>query len=202
MHVRVSMVNGASDIDRGMEFVRDEVIPQLQQQKGFRGLASSANREERVVSILTMWDSEADLDASESMADKARGDAVKVIGGQATVERYEQVAWELGSVPPGPGAKLHVRHIRMDPSTCDDNVAVFQREVVPELQATPGFLGVRLLIDRRTGEGRVGTVWADEEARRGSLVRAEERRPVAQSHGVEFGQEDFFDVLLSTPMNR
>lgn len=200
MHVRLSMINGASDIDRGIEFLGSEVVPQLQQQKGFRGLNASGNRETHEVSILTMWDSPADLDASESMADKARTDAVKVIGGEVTVERYEQLVWELGTVPPAPGAKLHIRHIRMEPSKVDDNADYFRQDVLPQIKSTPGFLGVRLLMDRATGQGRVGTMWADDESRQGSLARAEQRRATAQSHGVEFGREQFLDVLFATPM--
>jgi hypothetical protein len=112
--------------------------------------------------VLTQWDSEADLDASESLADKVRLDAVRVAGGQPSVERFEQVLWQIGDARTAPGNKLHVRPIKMDPSRIDDNLAFFKDTVLPEIKATPGFVAVRQLINRSTGEGRVGTVCADQ----------------------------------------
>lgn len=197
MHVRISTITGASDIDGGIDFVRDQVVPQLQQQKGFRGLSVSGDRKAGVVTVLSVWETEADLDASESAADKARGDATKLIGGQVSVERYEQLVWERGDTPPGPGAKLHIRHVKMDPSRIDGNAEFFRQTVLPEMKATPGFLGCRNLIDRSTGEGHVGTVWADEESLAGALANAEQRRSRAADRGVEFGGEQVLEVLFA-----
>lgn len=197
MHVRISTSTGASDIDAGIDFVRDQVVPQLQQQKGFRGLSASADRSTGRVHVLTMWETEADLDASESMADKVRADAFKVMGGQPTVERFEQLVWETGTVPPGPGARLHVRRLRMDPDRIEDNLGYFQREVLPDIQSTPGFLGARLLMNRDTGEGSVGTLWADEDSRQAALVRAQQRRPTAEGRGIEFTEDQTAEVLYT-----
>jgi hypothetical protein len=43
MHVRISTVTGESDIDGGLGFLRDQGVPQLQQQKGFRGPLPGVN---------------------------------------------------------------------------------------------------------------------------------------------------------------
>ena len=198
MHVRISTITGASDIDGGIAFLRDQVVPQLQQQKGFRGLNASGDRAAGLVTVLTSWDSEADLDASESAADKARSDAVRVIGGEVSVDRYEQLVWERGDTPPGPGARLHIRQISMDPSRIDENVEFFRQAVLPEMKATPGFLGCRNLINRATGTGRVGTVWADEEALRGALANADQRRARAVDRGIEFGDDQVLEVLFAS----
>lgn len=198
MHVRISVVKDATDIEGGLEFIRDQALPQLQQQRGFRGLSASGDRSTGMVNVLSMWDSESDLDASESAADKARSDAVRLMGGQASVERYEQNLWEVGDSPPRPGAKLHIRHVRMDPAGIDDNVEFFRQSVLPEIKSTPGFLGVRLLTNRRSGEGRVGTLWADEQSLRGALERSEQRRATAGARGVEFGDDQLFEVLFTS----
>jgi hypothetical protein len=52
----------------------------------------------------------------------------------------------------------------MDPAKVDENLELFNQTVLPDIEATPGFLGVSLLIKRQSGEGRVGTVWADESS--------------------------------------
>jgi heme-degrading monooxygenase HmoA len=198
MQVRISTITGASDIDGGIAFLRDQVLPQLRQQKGFRGLSAAGDRTAGVVTVLSVWDSKADLDASESIADKARSDATRIIGGQVSIERFEQSLWEIGETPPGPGAKLHIRQITMDPTRIDDNLAFFRENVLPDIKATPGFLGVRHLIDRKSGEGRVGTLWADTESLKGALAKSEQRRALASERRVDFGEDQVLEVIFAS----
>lgn len=197
MHVRVTTVTGASDVDGGLVVLRDQVVPEMRKQKGFGGLSASGDRAAGVITVLSAWESEADLVASESAADKARDEAMRVLGGEARVELYEQSVWEVGDVPPGPGAKLHLRHVKVDRGRIDENIEFFGQIVVPDMKATPGFRGVRLLVDRATGEGRVGTVWADDASLAGALAKAEERRAIAADRGVEFGEDRVLEVLFA-----
>jgi quinol monooxygenase YgiN len=197
MHVRITTVTGASNIDGGLAVLRDQVLPQMQQQRGFRGLSASGDRAADVVTVLSVWDSEADLEASESAADKARGDAVRIMGGEVSVERYEQTVWTVGDTRPGPGAKLHIRHFKIDPARIEENLEFFRRTVVPEMKARPGFLAVRQLIDRSTGQGRAGSVWADEDSLSASLAQSGQRRALAKDRGVEFGEDRVLEVLFT-----
>lgn len=198
MHVRISTVRGATDIDAGVAFIREEVLPELRQQSGFRGLSASGDRAAGKVLVLSMWETEADLQASESAADKARGNAVRAMGGEASVERFEQTTWDTGATPPGPGAKLHIRHIKMDPARVDDNLVYFRENVAPEIKSAPGFLGLRQLINRSTGEGRVGTVWVDQESLDNALAASAQRRAAANDRGVEFGEDELLEVLVAS----
>jgi heme-degrading monooxygenase HmoA len=198
MHARITSVAGASDIDRGLALLRDQVVPHLQQQKGFRGLSAAGERAAGVVTVLSLWDSQADLDASESAPNAARGDAFRLMGGPVSVEHYEQSVWEVGDSRPGPGAKLHIRHVKIDPNRIDDNLDFFRQTVVPDMKARPGFLAVRHLIDRNTGEARVGSVWTDEASLAASLTQSEPRRAAAKDRGVEFGEDQVLEVLYNT----
>jgi heme-degrading monooxygenase HmoA len=197
MHARLTTVTGATDIEGGVAYLRDSVLREVQQQKGFRGLTVSADRSTGLVVVLALWESEADLDASESVADKARGESLKVLGGQARVERFEQTVWEVGQVPPKPGSKLHIRPFKMDPSRVDDNLAFFKETVLPDIKATGGFMSVRQLLNRKTGEGRVGTVWADAESLEIAVAKSDQRRPKAVERGVEFGDDMVLEVGLA-----
>lgn len=85
----------------------------------------------------------------------------------------------------------------MDPSRIDDNLDFFRQKVIPEMKAAPGFLGFRHLIDRSSGEGRVGTLWADDETLQAALARSEERRAMAGERGVEFGEDKQLEVLFA-----
>jgi hypothetical protein len=62
---------------------------------------------------------------------------------------------------------------------------------------SPGFLAVRNLMNRTTGEGRVGTVWADEASLKAQLAQTEQRRSRASERGVTFGQDRIAEVLFA-----
>ena len=49
MHVRVTTINGAAHIDEGVAFVKDEVVPEVRQQRGYRGLTVSGDRSGGIV---------------------------------------------------------------------------------------------------------------------------------------------------------
>jgi heme-degrading monooxygenase HmoA len=197
MHARITTVGGASDIDSSLALLRDQVVPHMQQQKGFRGLSAAGDRSAGVVTVLRLWDSQADLEASESDASNARGCAVSLMGGPISVEHYEQSVWEVGDTRPRPGAKLHTRHVKIDPNRIEDNLDFFRQTVVPDMKARPGFLGVRHLIDRKSGEARVGSLWTDEASLAASLTQSEPRRAAAKDRGVEFGEDQVLEVLYN-----
>jgi hypothetical protein len=197
MHVRITIVDGATNIDGGIEYMKKEVIPGLRQQKGYRGISISGDRAGGVLNILALWETQADLDASESAIEKVRDEAVKVIGGKFTVERYEQLVAEVQAPGPQPGSKLHIREIKMDPAKIDENLEFFKQVIVPEFKSSPGFLAVRNLMNRATGEGRVGTTWADKASLDAQLAQTEQRRSRATERGVQFGQDRLAEVLFT-----
>jgi hypothetical protein len=84
----------------------------------------------------------------------------------------------------------------MDPARVDENLEFFRETVLPDIKATPGLVSVRQMINRQSGEGRVGTVWADEPSLQTAIQKAEQRRPLAASRGVEFGDDQVLEVLF------
>jgi heme-degrading monooxygenase HmoA len=198
MHARVTTITEASDIDGGLVLLRDQVVPQMQQQKGFRGLSAAGDRDAGVFTVLSLWDSQGDLEASEKVADSARARVVRHMGGQVSVERFEESVCEASDTRPGPEAKLHIRHIKLDPNRIDDILDFFRERVLPDLKSRPGFLALRQLIDRSTGEGRLGSLWTDEASLAASLTQSDQRRTKAIDRGVEFGQGRVLQVLYTT----
>jgi heme-degrading monooxygenase HmoA len=197
MHVRVTTINGAAHIDEGVAFVKDQVVPEVRQQRGYRGLTVSGDRSGGIVAVLSLWETEQDMNASESTASKLRPQAVGIFGGEVSVATYEQMVAEVGDTPPGPGSALRVIQVKMDPAQVDDNVAFFRAEVLPQIKATPGFRGVRNLINRATGEGAVGTVWADQASLQAATAEAQKRMQQAEARGIEFGESSVREVLFS-----
>ena len=198
MYVRVRTAEGVKNFDAGIALLRDEIVPQLEQQRGFRGLSLSGDRQSGQVSVLTVWETQSDLDASQSAAEKFRTDALAALGaGAPTVQTFEETVAEVGAVPPGSGSRLQVRQIKMSPERVEENLAFFKATVLPEIRSTPGFQAVRQLINRTTGEGAVGTVWADEASLRAAEARSEARRAGATDRGIEFGDVAYREILFA-----
>ena len=196
MHSRVVSFEGAKDIDAGIKLTREKVVPLLKDQKGYRGLSASADRAGGVFSVLSLWDTAADRDASESVLAPVRAEAADVVGGNLKVENFEQLVAEMGEPPPGPGSALMVTRISMDPDKVDDNIAFFKSEVAPQIKASPGFRGLRNMINRDTGEGLVGTSWSDQEAMKRAAGEAEARREQGRARGINFGEVSFREIVL------
>lgn len=200
MHARLTTVTGATDIDGGAAFVRDQAVHDLGQQKGFKGISCSADRPAGVVAILSLWETEADLDASESAADKTRGEGIKVIGGQPTVERYEQIAEGVGSAPPEPGSLLRVTPWTCDPAQIEAIRTFLERDVVPTLTARSGLRSIRGFVNQQTGTGMIGTVWNDETAMEGSLETIKELRAKGAELGMTFADAKLRELLFTQMM--
>jgi heme-degrading monooxygenase HmoA len=198
VYARITTVGGARKIDEGVEFLRDEVVDQLKGQRGFRGLTANCAVDAGRVSILTLWATRDDLDASESAVEKVRRDTAAAFGGRTeSVERYEQTVSEVGRTAPTINSRLQVRRVKMDPARVDENVAFFRATVLPDIMASPGCQGLRQMIDRDTGEGAVGILWFDTAAMRAADAKMEKRRATAASRGVEFGGLSEHEVLFA-----
>jgi len=194
MYARIVQSNAATDIDGGVAFVRDTVVPIIRQQHGYRGLFVSADRAAKVFAVLSLWDDREDLEASTSAMVKTREEGQKIIGGELSVEAFEQIMFEA-TQPPGIGTSLLVRRVTMDPSKVDDNIEFFRTTILPEIKATPGFLGVRQMINRETGSSVVGTLWESAAAMDKAAVEAEARQAKAAGR-VTFGEQTKREILL------
>ncbi len=196
MHTRVVNFTGATDIDAGIRFLQDKVLPAMRDQQGYRGLIASADRAGGVFGVLSLWDTAEDREASDSMLAPTRQEAAAVIGGEMKVEKYEQLVAEVGQEPPGPGSALMVMRISMDPARIDDNTAFFKSDVAPRITASDGFRGLRNMMNRTTGEGIVGTSWSDPEALKRAADDAQARRDEATARGVKFGEMSVREIVL------
>jgi heme-degrading monooxygenase HmoA len=197
MFARIVTFTGATDIDAGVRYLRDTVAPLLREQKGFRGVAASADRAGGVVDVLSLWDTEAERDASDTALGKTRTEGQRIIGGQMTVELFEELGAETGAEPPTAGCSLLVRRISMDPAQIEENSEFFRREVLPLIKAGAGFRAVRQMINRQTGEGVVGTIWADRASMEAAAEAAEARRPVAAQRRVTFGEQFSREIVFT-----
>jgi len=200
MYTRLITWTNATNIDGGIEYLRDTALPLIHQQKGYRGLSATVDRSTGRLHILSIWESEADRDASDGAMSKARDEATEIIGGTIQVERLVELVSEVVK-PPAPGSTLMVSPFSMDPATIDENLSFFKNEIVPQIKAAPGFCSLRNMVNRDTGEGYVGTVWADRAALdKQAEGAAAARRKAASARGITFGEIRHLEfVLVDSP---
>jgi len=196
MFTRTVTFTGVTGIDAGVRYLQDTVAPLLAKQKGFRGVSAGADRSGGVVGVLSLWETEADRDASASTLANARQEGQQIIGGEMTVEHFEELLYEVDQ-PPKVGCSLLLRRISMDPAKIEENLGFFRREVLPQFKAQPGFCAVRNMINRQTGEGMVGTVWTDKASVDVAAEAAEARRPQAEQRGVTFGEQRKLEIVFA-----
>jgi heme-degrading monooxygenase HmoA len=99
VYARVSTLEGAPEqIDEGLRFLREEVLPTGKEDPGFKGLIALGDRQSGKTLGITFWESEEAMRASEEAANRLRSEAAEA-GGQtiAGVERYEVGIFEVES---------------------------------------------------------------------------------------------------------
>ncbi len=195
MHTRVVTFTGVKDFEGGIALVRDEVLPVLNEQKGYRGTTVSADRSGGVLGVLSLWDTAADREASFGALAKARQRGVEITGAEMKIESFEELVADINEVP-AVGSALMVTRISMEPAKIGANLEFFKSEVLPRIEANDGFQALRNMINRETGEGIVGSVWRDQEAMKAAADGALARREEATARGVAFGGDSYRELLL------
>jgi hypothetical protein len=97
--VRLTTVNGDPEkLDAAIVQLRNNVLPLLKTQKGYRALIASVDRQSGRLSTSSVWETKADLDASESKIAGPRAEVAKIAGGgphDVQVEIFETAFVEL-----------------------------------------------------------------------------------------------------------
>lgn len=196
MHTRLVTITEADNIDNGVAFLREQVVPTLKDQKGYRGLTASADRDAGLLEVVTFWDSAADRQASESVAGKLRREALRLVGGAMNVETFDDLLTDF-TEPPLIGSAQMVTRVRMDPARIDEHLAAFTNEILPRIKATPGYRSLCRMIDRETGHGVMCSEWKDEPSMEAWAADAWAIRQEAIARGVTFGYVTYQEILFA-----
>jgi len=196
MFTRTVTFTGAADIDAGLAYLRDTVTPRLREQPGFRAITASADRAGSVLGVLTIWATEADRDASAGVMAQTREQGQQMIGGELTMEHWEEVLVEVER-PPVVGCYLVLRRFSADPSALEETGRAFAADVLPQIKAMPGFCAVRSMVNRQIGAGITGTIWADRAGAEAAAAAGEARRDQAAAMGVTFGELSVREIIYA-----
>jgi heme-degrading monooxygenase HmoA len=105
MHARVSTLEGPADrMDEGLRHVREQVLPLLRQQDGFKGFVAFGDRQSGKLIGVSFWENEQAMQASEEVGNRERNESAEAMGDTvAGVERYEVSVFEVPSTGPVSG---------------------------------------------------------------------------------------------------
>ena len=105
MHARLTTMEGSSErLNEGLREIKEDVLPQLQQQDGFRGFVVFDNRQNGKLVGFSLWESEQAMQASEEVGDRTRRESAETMSDTiAGVERYEVALFEVPSAGPVSG---------------------------------------------------------------------------------------------------
>jgi hypothetical protein len=88
---RVSRLEGSPElVDEATRTSQEKILPRARELAGWRGFISLADRSSGDVVLITLWDGEESMRASEEQADKLRRESAEAGQGRVkAVERYE-----------------------------------------------------------------------------------------------------------------
>ncbi len=174
MHARSTTIRGnAASIDAGIAYVRDEVLPSIQQTEGCIGLSMLADRGTGRCIVATAWADEQAMRATADEDRTVRQRLLHTLGG----EHADVQEWEIAILhrdrPAGDGAGAQVTWARIPPNHLTELLDAYRINLMPRLQELPGFCSLSLVVDRRTG--RTVSVTAFDNRDSVSLVRRHAR---------------------------
>ena len=197
MYARVVMLTGVQDIDAAVTYLQETALPILESQRGYKGVSAGADRSAGLLGLLSLWETAADREASDSALAKAREDARNDLATGMTVELLDQLAGKI-SKQPQVGDALALTRINIEPSRIAENVERFNQEILPQVSQMAGFRSARILINPSTGEGAVSSVWDNEQNRTAALEAAQAIRADAATRGVTFGDRILGEIVFSS----
>ena len=176
MYARSTTVRGNPQATNdGIAYVRDKVMPAVQQMDGCVGLSMLADRDSGRCIVTTSWADAEAMKASASGVMGMRQRTVEILDGPADVQE-----WEIALMH-----RLHTAHhgacARViwndgDPAAADRMLDTFRMAVLPQLEDLPGCCSVSVMLDRSSGHAVVTTTYDSPQDMAAAADRAKQMR--------------------------
>jgi hypothetical protein len=187
VYARSTTVQAQPDsIDGGIIYVRDEVMPALQEIEGFVGCSMIVDRESGLCIVTANYSSPEARAASAATVMPLRDRAVAVLNASSVeVEEWEIAVLHRDHHAPE-GACVRATWSRIDPAQAERGIDFWKLGVLPRAEQLDGFCSGSLLVNRETGRA-VGTVTFDSRAAMEATREqaAQMRAGATQELGVE-----------------
>ena len=151
MYARSTTIRGnPQSIDRGTDYVRDEVMPAVQAMDGCIGLSMLADRDTGLCIVTTSWRDRESMQASAEGVRPLRDRAMEVFGGEVEVREWEVSAMQRRhQCHHGSGARLSC--LGGEPDGMERSIDMFRMSLMPRLNDLAGFCSVSLMTHAAEG---------------------------------------------------
>jgi hypothetical protein len=164
-----------SNIDAGVAYVRDEVMPALAAMDSYIGLSMLVDRESGRCIATSAWETEDALRTSTEAAAPLRDRAREIFGGDVTLDQ-----WEIGVLHrdhhSNDGACVRATWIKVPPDQADRSIAFYKSTVLPALADLEGFCSASYLINRGSARAVSSATFDSREAMQRNEEQARELR--------------------------
>lgn len=198
MLVRSTVIDSdLTRVDKGIAFVRDRLVPAVEELEGGLGVSMLVNRATGHTVTYSMWGTRVAMAASGAALAKLRHDAGAILGGIPLAEEWE-VAELYRARRDQQGFAVRSTRLEYDRDDTEHFVDVFRTTTVPALTLVDGFTGAELLVDRDRGVAVALTTFADRRALEDSRrVATEIRRTSIEKARARVTQVVESDLVLT-----
>ena len=145
-----TMMAQPDQIEFGIAFVRDQVMPALQELPGSIGVSLMVDRRSGRSVTTSAWESEDALRYSADAARRFRNLAAERFGGTVMTAQWE-IAILHRSHSSDIGACVRATWLTVPTGDVDGGIEYYRGTVLPQIEHQPGFCSASLLVDRVTG---------------------------------------------------
>jgi hypothetical protein len=184
-------------IDAGVAYVRDDVMPALQDMEGYVGLSLLIDRQSGQCIATSAWESDDAQRASAERIGPVRDRAAEVFEGSAMVE-----AWEIAVLhrqhSSDTGACVRATWVTLPPDQMDAGIEYFRSSVLPQVEHLDGFCSASLLVDRASGRAVSSVSFGSRTAmeRNQDQARALKSESIREAGANEVDEREF-DLVLA-----
>jgi quinol monooxygenase YgiN len=184
-------------VDDGIAYVRDEVMPAIQQMDGCVGLSMMCDRDDGRCIVTTAWADEHAMRSSTEGARSMRERAAEIFGGQPQVQEWD-IAFLHRAYETRDGSCARVVWSRTDPELVERTVDAYRMSLLPRLEEMPGFCSISLMVSRGEGLAVSATVYDSRQSLDESReLSANMRDDFAMSMGVAITDVAEMDLVLA-----
>jgi heme-degrading monooxygenase HmoA len=177
VHARSTTIQAqTSSIDDGIAYMRDDLMPELENVDGYVGISLLVDRESGRCIITAAYESEDAMHAAADKAKELRSEAANRFGGE--VQEIQE--WEIGVLhrdhQSAQGACVRATWIKVPPDQADRSIEFYKDSVLPSLEGLEGFCSASLLMDRSSGRGVSSATFDSRDAMERNQDQAQELR--------------------------
>jgi quinol monooxygenase YgiN len=186
-----------TEIDAGVRYVTEEVMPAIMAMDGCIGLSMLVDREAGRCIATSAWTDEKAMRAADAALQPMRERAGEILGGNPQVDEWE-IAVLHRDHRTNDSTSVRCTWLRTEPGRVDEAIEMFRSEVLPSAEGLAGFCSASLMVDRQSGRAVSTVTWDSRETmERSRVIAAQLRAKVAETAGAQVQEVAEFELALA-----